>query len=145
MNCEQCNTPTELSVQAQAALAATSTESVTGMVESYSIHFCAVLALKGLCLNAHRSVKMELRRGVRTSEEISHAREGQAESLQRFVQGTRELFALSLRHSPQSYREWITQSLSLIRMLPPGTHEHPERLPLPGNRLRQHRTFFTQF
>jgi hypothetical protein len=119
--------------------------SVTGMVESYSTHFCAVLALKGQYLNTHRSVKRELRRGVRTPEEISHAREGQAESLQRFVQASRELFALSLSHSPQSYREWITQSLSLIHMLPPGTHEPTERLPLPGNRLRQHRTFFTQF
>jgi hypothetical protein len=63
INREQCNTPEELSVEAQAALAAITMESVSGMVESYSIRLCAVVALSGQCLNGHRDVIADLRRG----------------------------------------------------------------------------------
>jgi hypothetical protein len=89
INREQCNTPEELSVEAQTALAAISMESVNGMVESSSTRLCAVLALKGQCLNCHCSVVRDLRRGVQTPEGIAHARKAQAESLQRFVEGSR--------------------------------------------------------
>jgi hypothetical protein len=97
INSEQCNTPEEFSVQAKAALAAIPISSVNGMVESSSAHLCAVLALNGTV----------------------HAREAQTESLQRFVEESRELFtALSSGDQPRSYGEWTAQSLSLIRMLP---------------------------
>jgi hypothetical protein len=48
INCEQGNTPEELSVRARAAWDAVSMESVTEMVESYSTRLCAVLALRDI-------------------------------------------------------------------------------------------------
>jgi hypothetical protein len=93
INREQCNTPEELSVQAQAALAVITISSVNGMVESYSTRFCAVLVLRGQCLNGLRDVMRDLVRGRQTPEGIAHAQEVSAESLQGFVKGSRELLA----------------------------------------------------
>jgi hypothetical protein len=120
INREQCNTPEELSVQAQAALAAITMNSINGMIENYSTLLCAILALRGQCLNVHPDVVRDLRHGVRIPEEIAHARETQTESLQKFVEGSRELFAiLSSGDRPQGYCKWNAQSLSLIRKLQP--------------------------
>jgi hypothetical protein len=105
INREECNTSEKFSVQAQAALNAISMESVNGMVENYSTCLCAVLVLRGQCLNVHRSVMRDLHLGVLTPDEIAHAREAQTESLQRFVEGSRRSFtALSSGDRPQGYR-----------------------------------------
>jgi hypothetical protein len=64
------------------------------MVGSYSTRLCAVFALRGQCLNGHCSVMRDLRRGRQTLEGIVHAQEAQAESLQRFVEGSRALFVV---------------------------------------------------
>jgi hypothetical protein len=46
INREQCNTPEELSVQAQASREPITMSSINGIVESYSTPFCAILALR---------------------------------------------------------------------------------------------------
>jgi transposase len=110
INREQCNTPEELSVEAQTPVAAISMESVNGMIESYSTRLCAILALRGQCLNWHCSVMRDLRCGVRTPEEIAHARKAQAKSLQRFVKGNRaHSFALNFDSIPigNSGQGWL--------------------------------------
>jgi hypothetical protein len=94
INREECNTPDELSVQAQAAWAANTIESVNGLVRSYSTSLCAILVLRGQWANGHPEVMRDLRRGRQTAEGIVHAQEAQAESLQRFVEGNRKLFAV---------------------------------------------------
>jgi hypothetical protein len=52
INREQCNTPEELSVQAQTASDAVSVDSVNEMAESSSTHLCAILVLNGQSLMA---------------------------------------------------------------------------------------------
>jgi hypothetical protein len=74
INREQCTTPEELSFQAQAALAASTMDSVNGMVGSSSTCRCDVLVLKGQCLNGHPDVIRDLQRGRQTPEGIAHAR-----------------------------------------------------------------------
>jgi hypothetical protein len=71
INREQCNTAEEFSVQAHAAWAAITMESVNGMVGSYSTHLCAVLVLRGQCLNCHRSVTKDLRRDIQAPRGFS--------------------------------------------------------------------------
>jgi hypothetical protein len=142
INREQCNTPEELSVQAQAAEAAITMSSVNGMVVSCSIRLTADLVLRGQCLNGHRDVIKDLCRSIQTPDGIVHAREAQANSLQRFVEGDWELFAaLSSGDQPGGYGEWVAQSLSLIRMLPPETAEctgmTATHWPENANQLRQ--------
>jgi hypothetical protein len=63
---EQCNTPEELPVQAQAALAAITMESVNGIAESYSTRLCAVLVLIGQCLHGRPDLMRNLQRGIQT-------------------------------------------------------------------------------
>jgi hypothetical protein len=92
INREQSNTPDELSVQAQAAWSAIRKEFVNGMVESSSTRLCAAFALRGQWLNGDWDVIRDLRRDVRSREGIVHAREAQAESHQRFVEGSWEFF-----------------------------------------------------
>jgi hypothetical protein len=59
-----------------------------------------------------------------------HAREAQANSLQRFVEESRELFAaVSSGDQPEGYGEWVAQSLSLIRMLSADKQERTEMTP----------------
>jgi hypothetical protein len=111
------------------------------MVESYSTGLCAVLALREECLNGHRNVIRNLRRSRQTPEGIAHAQEAQAESLQGFVERSRELFAaLSSGDQPRCSGEWIAQSLCLIRMLPRDTQEHPRMTPAPELCTRIQRT-----
>jgi hypothetical protein len=124
INREQCSTPDELSVQTQAALAAITMSSVNGMVGSYSTRPCAVLVVREQCYHGHPDVIRDLHHGIQTPEGIAHAREPQTESLQTFVEGSRELFAaLSSGDQPPDHGEWIAQSLSLRRMLRPETPE----------------------
>jgi hypothetical protein len=92
VNREHFNTSEELSVQSQSALAAITMDSVNGMAGNSSTLLCAVLSLSGKCLNGHRDVRADLRRGRQTPEGIAHEREAQTESLQRFVEGSRRLF-----------------------------------------------------
>jgi hypothetical protein len=116
INRERCNPTEERYVRARAVWDSITIESVNGMVGSYSTRLCTVLALMGQWLNGHPDVMRDVCRGGRTPEGIASASEGQAESLQRFVEGSRTLFAaLSSGDRPQSYREWIAQSLSLRR------------------------------
>jgi hypothetical protein len=56
INRKQCNSPKELSVQAQAILAAISIESTNEMVWSYSTRMCTFLAQRGQWLDVDRSV-----------------------------------------------------------------------------------------
>jgi hypothetical protein len=113
INREQCNTPEELSVQAEAALTAITMESLNGMVESYSTRLRVILALSGQCLNRHRDVMRDLRLSRQTPEGIAHAREAQTESLPRFVEGSRALLtALSSGDPPRCYHKWIARHFS---------------------------------
>jgi hypothetical protein len=92
---KQCNTHEELSVQAQAASAAITMESVHGMAGSYSTRLCAVLVLRGQCVNGHPDVRRDLRRGIPTSERIAHAQQLR-QNLQRVVERRWKCFADSL-------------------------------------------------
>jgi hypothetical protein len=96
INRKQCNTPEELSVQAQAALAAITMSFVNGMLVSSSTRRCAVLVLSGQCLHGRRDVMRDLRHAVQTSEGIAHAREAQAKSLQGFVRGQPRVLGCSV-------------------------------------------------
>jgi hypothetical protein len=76
--------------------------------------------------------------GIQTPEGIVHAREAQAESLQRFIEESRKLFAgLSSGDQPRGYGERIAQSLSLIRMLPPEMQERTGVTPAHWERRRE--------
>jgi hypothetical protein len=130
INRERCTTPEELSIQAQATLAIITMDSVNGMTGSSSTCLCAILALKGQCLNGHPNVMRDLRRDRQTAEGIADAGEAHAETLQRFVERSRALSAaLSTGDQPRNCRKWIAQSVSLIRMLPSDTQEHTGMTP----------------
>jgi hypothetical protein len=80
INSEQCNTADELSVQAQAALAAITIESANVMDCSFSKRLRAILVLRGQFLKGRHDVMMDLRRGRQTPEGISHAGEARSYS-----------------------------------------------------------------
>jgi hypothetical protein len=100
------------------------------MIGSYYIRLCAILALKGQCLHGHCDVMRDLRRGRQTPDGISHAREAQAESLQGFVEVSRELLAALLSGDQlRGDGEWIAESVALRQVVLPETHELPRMTP----------------
>jgi hypothetical protein len=126
INCEQCNAPEELSVQTQVALDIITMSSVNGIVENYSACLTAVGTQSGQCLDVTR----DFQRSVRTPEEIPHAGEAQTESLERFVEGNRELLAaMSSGDQFRCCHEWIAELLFRTRMLPLETQESPRMTP----------------
>jgi hypothetical protein len=119
INRDQCNTAKELSVKAQAAFAAITIESVNRMAGDSSTALCAVLALRGQCLNAPSDVVRDLRRGTRTPEGLpKHEKPSQNVCID-----ASNGVGSDSPVCPRCQSEWIAQSLSQIRMLPSETQE----------------------
>jgi hypothetical protein len=95
-------------------------DSVNGMVGSYSTFLRTVFVLKGECLNGNCWAMGNLPLAIETREEIVHARESRTEFLWSSLKGAGNIVAsLVSGDPPRDYREWITQLVSLIRMVAP--------------------------